>query len=160
VRDPILLRVPQETRDALAGDALVDDVELTIAAARDAWKAGDAPFAIGPNGHAARRVLDHLAERCAVEAAPHTDRSPAIALIAAERRRHEEKGYDARHDDRFLRGELADMGCWYADEAAGVMEWPWDDDWPTRGDRVQDLVRAGSLIAAEIDRLIRSGATP
>lgn len=158
--DPILLRVPQETRDAFAGDALVDDVELTIAAARDARKAGEVPFAVGPNGHAARKALDHLADRCAVEAAPYSDRSPAIGLIGAERIRQIDKGYDARHDDAMVRGELADMSRWYADDEAGALEWPWATGWPTRGDRLQDLVRAGSLIAAEIDRLIRSGATP
>jgi hypothetical protein len=36
--------------------------------------------------------------------------------------------------------------------------WPWEPEWDKRGsgDRMRDLVKAGALIAAEIDRLQRS----
>lgn len=36
--------------------------------------------------------------------------------------------------------------------------WPWDAKWwkPTPTDRVRELVKAGALIAAEIDRLLRA----
>ena len=38
--------------------------------------------------------------------------------------------------------------------------WPWDDEWwkPTPDDRIRELVKAGALIAAEIDRLLRDTA--
>jgi len=34
--------------------------------------------------------------------------------------------------------------------------WPWEKSWwkPTPNDRVKELVKAGALIAAEIDRLL------
>ena len=35
--------------------------------------------------------------------------------------------------------------------------WPWDESWfkPTPDDRIRELVKAGALILAEIDRLQR-----
>lgn len=35
--------------------------------------------------------------------------------------------------------------------------WPWDKSWwkPTPDDRIRELIKAGALIAAEIDRLQR-----
>ena len=37
----------------------------------------------------------------------------------------------------------------------GVGMWPWDLEWfkPSPYDRIRELVKAGALIAAEIDRL-------
>jgi len=84
---------------------------------------------------------------------------PGLLRIAAERLRHFRMGHDDSHDDRFAGGQLAAMALWYADETSGFMEWPWDEpaeDMPQHSDRVQDLVRAGALIAAEIDRLMRA----
>ena len=34
-------------------------------------------------------------------------------------------------------------------------DWPWSDKWWKPKDKIRDLVRAGALIAAEIDRLQR-----
>lgn len=38
------------------------------------------------------------------------------------------------------------------------LRWPWDAEWwkPTPDDRIRELVKAGALIAAEIDRLRRA----
>ncbi|MFI6759391.1 hypothetical protein ACIBF5_09645 [Micromonospora sp. NPDC050417] len=159
-RPVVMLRVPEPTRALILSGVLVDDIEVTIAAARDAWRAGEAPFAVGPNGHAAEQVLAMLAARCQVDPAAGWDRSPALALIAAERMRHlDVKGYDAAHDDEHTHDELADMARWYADPDAAGLEWPWEAECPRRGDRLADLVRAASLLAAEIDRLARVQVT-
>lgn len=95
-------------------------------------------------------------------------------LIAAERQRQvEEEGYDPDHDATHDDQGLAWAARCYIDAATipadqwedittPPLNWPWyPEDWkPTRGvDTVRDLVRAGALIAAEIDRLNRLEVT-
>lgn len=91
----------------------------------------------------------------------------ALELIAAERERQVEKGYTAHHDDLHDQGALAAAASCYAYlaslRAAGVRwpapapaVWPWSIlDWRPSGDRLTDLVKAGALIVAEIERLQR-----
>ena len=96
--------------------------------------------------------------------------SNAIELIAAERKRQiEQEGWTVEHDDRHLRGELADSAACYA-LTSSVRErsiwgqsliyrlWPWDWNWwkPSSNDRIRELVKAGALIVAEIERLQRA----
>ncbi len=91
--------------------------------------------------------------------------SPSIALIAAERQRQvEAEGWTAKHDDRHVDAELARAAACYAlppDGGRGPFDvpthWPFEArSWrPTPDDRVRELVKAGGLIAAEIDRLLR-----
>lgn len=103
--------------------------------------------------------------------------------IAAERARQvSEEGYDASHDDEHDDGDLAmAAACYAAPESIYVREdranqvtftdpWPWDwrcDTRPTDGNvvtpekattaqRIRLLEKAGALIAAEIDRLLRA----
>lgn len=91
----------------------------------------------------------------------------ARSLIDAERKRQVEKeGYDAAHDDEHDGGEIlaaADcyvgnvrMTCAYG--ADGVpMAWPWEVvHWKPK-DTVRDYVRAGALMQAEKERLLRAG---
>lgn len=96
------------------------------------------------------------------------------ALIAAERRRQiNVEQFDAIHDSTHNRGELLNAAICYAMDdkqraavniaAGGEMRsyfewrWPFDTKWwkPSPADRVKELVKAGALIAAEIDRLQR-----
>lgn len=95
-------------------------------------------------------------------------------LIAAERQRQMTKeGFDANHDHEHDRGELLAAAMCYASvpllrltykgyaaeaEITEVMatRWPWDEEWwKPDNDAVRNLVKAGALIAAEIDRLQR-----
>ena len=95
-------------------------------------------------------------------------------LIAAERQRQiAEEGWTAEHDDGHTDCQLLDAGICYAgmagsllldpdsgDEAkvALVEVWPWDSRWwKPSDDPIRNLVKAGALIAAEIDRLQRRG---
>lgn len=92
-----------------------------------------------------------------------------VDLIAAERQRQiDAEGWTPEHDDEHGCGELAAAAACYATEAWMPLTeshrnpppgWPWEPEWwkPT-GDAIGDLVKAGALIAAEIDRLKR--ATP
>lgn len=97
-------------------------------------------------------------------------------MIARERARQREKeGWSAKHDDDHDGGELAlAAACYVLAEPARQpgtaaawlrvqtdfqwLLWPWDrDSWkPTPEDRIHELVKAGALIAAEIDRLQRA----
>lgn len=94
-----------------------------------------------------------------------------VNLIFAERERQKfDEGWTAEHDAEHAYGELADAAASYAmtsDTRATItavcMErdglpptWPWDKQWwkPTPDNRIRELVKAGALIAAEIDRLL------
>jgi len=69
---------------------------------------------------------------------------PATRDVVAERRRQiEADGWDTGHDDEYVDGELAAAAAAYAISSRG--------DTAKR----EDLVRAGALILAEIERLDR-----
>ena len=98
-----------------------------------------------------------------------------VQLIAEERERQiSQEGWTPEHDDFHAHGEIACAAACYANHAsvtsylngqAGHVErsaeppryWPWEDEWwkPSNDNPVRDLVKAGALIAAEIDRLQR-----
>lgn len=84
----------------------------------------------------------------------------AIELVAAERRRQvEAEGYSTEHDDEHATGELASAAACYA-LGFDAEFWPWEADaWkPSPDNRVRELVKAGALIVAEIERLQRAEA--
>jgi hypothetical protein len=89
-----------------------------------------------------------------------------VERIAAERQRQiEEEGWSEYHDDRWTQDELAVAAACYAlpphvrrdDVLPEPEHWPWDWCWwkPTPDNRIRELEKAGALIAAEIDRLLR-----
>ena len=97
-----------------------------------------------------------------------------IELIAEERQRQiTEEKWTPEHDDAHDKGQLAGAAAVYALESCGfenphcaelkredtthkVRLWPWAEQWwKPSGDARRDLVKAGALIAAEIDRLNR-----
>lgn len=82
-----------------------------------------------------------------------------IELITQERQRQiEAKGWTPEHDDRHKHGELYIAASCYMclDDFENAPElWPWRRaKWKPKG-RIDNLVRAGALVAAEIDRLQR-----
>lgn len=104
----------------------------------------------------------------------------AIELIREERERQKNvEGWTPEHDDEHTNGELANAASCYAmteDERETVLSiyfcaqgrdfdnredkplsWPWAKMWwkPTSNDRIKELVKAGALIVAEIERLQR-----
>src|SRR5687768_7613607 len=87
-------------------------------------------------------------------------------LIAKERQRQmEQEGWPPEHDDQHKREELVSAAIAYlmADETdfsdnlytAAYAFWPWSSEFWKPKDRLSNLIRAGALIAAEIDRLHR-----
>lgn len=95
-----------------------------------------------------------------------------IDLIAKERQRQTDKeGWSAEHDDSYDNFQLSDAAICYANCGAGgpfshpttgrpPPLWPWSHWWwKPSPDPIANLVKAGALIAAEIDRLQRKEAT-
>lgn len=94
-----------------------------------------------------------------------------IELIAEERLRQvEQEGWSFEHDDKHTEGELSNAAAYYAltKDMRDFMDRNWGNDmhlyiWPfdlkwlklTPDNRIRELVKAGALIAAEIDRLQR-----
>lgn len=83
-----------------------------------------------------------------------------VELISEERRRQvDQEGWTAAHDDTHAKGELARAAAMYATPSRrrDFKLWPWSLSWwkPTPDNRVRELAKAGALIAAEIDRLLR-----
>ena len=92
-----------------------------------------------------------------------------IELIAEERQRQiDVEGWTKEHDAQHKNDELAKAAICYADPNVYYHQesrylkfrmpndfWPkqWDIHWFKPTDRIRDLVKAGALIAAEIDRL-------
>ena len=88
--------------------------------------------------------------------------NPAALDVLAERRRQiESEGWTARFDDERNGGELACAAACYAFNAAYPGSrllhsfWPWSDSWWKPKDARRDLVKAGALILAELERLDR-----
>lgn len=107
-----------------------------------------------------------------------TDIDNVIEEIRSERHRQvDSEGWTYEHDDQHVDGSLADVAAVYAagrsvfvkedyvDHSSRlkyvfVSLWPasWDVKWFKPKNRRRDLVRAGALIVAEIERLDRAAA--
>lgn len=92
--------------------------------------------------------------------------TPAAIDVLAERRRQvEAEGWTPEHDDAYDSGSLAKAAACYAlssvgvrgDDDAQLRFWPWLDTWWKPSTPRRDLVKAGALILAEIERLDRVG---
>lgn len=109
-----------------------------------------------------------------------TNMKTGIELIRDERGRQMipksagGEGWTAEHDDEHVRGEMAHAAGYYA-KLAGAQSshklevepmemdvppgWPWHEGWwKPSNDKIRNLVKAGALIAAEIDRLQRKAS--
>ena len=88
-------------------------------------------------------------------------------VISERRRQVEAEGWTPEHDDLNVDGEIAAAGACYALSGGDwtnklitplTVIWPWNVRWWKPKDRRRDLVRAGALIIAEIERLDRASA--
>lgn len=76
-----------------------------------------------------------------------------IELIVEERKRQiEEEGYDAKHDSEHSYTEFIQAANCYLNGMPCHGPWPWDLNSFKPKNVVRDLVRAGALIAAALDR--------
>lgn len=99
--------------------------------------------------------------------APPARESTAARDVLVERERQIEiEGWSAERDNEYTTGQLADAASCYAlsnpypDHERGVpADWPWSRKWWKPTTRRRDLVKAGALIIAEIERLDRLTAS-
>jgi hypothetical protein len=96
--------------------------------------------------------------------------SKAAEDVFMERKRQQlVEGWTPEHDDEHQNGAMASAAACYA-LSSGIRNismpftaqtlleclWPWDSSWWKPKDRRRDLVRAGALIIAEIERIDRA----
>lgn len=133
---------------------------------------------------AAEKALEDLRTRLgpkavAAQPQPHKTKDAALDVLAERQRQISTEGWTPEHDDQHEGGSLAKAAACYALHAAGrdawctqsyqsaspPMDgpadedtlWPWDRRWWKPKSQRADLVRAGALILAEIERLDRAG---
>ncbi len=88
--------------------------------------------------------------------------NPAILDVVAERQRQQSvEGWTPEHDNAYQNSELADAAACYAIHAhnqgfSTPAHWPWSPDWWKQSGARRDLVKAGALILAEIERIDRA----
>ncbi|EMP4131954.1 ead/Ea22-like family protein [Salmonella enterica] len=88
--------------------------------------------------------------------------NPAILDVIAERQRQQSvEGWTPEHDNAYQNSELADAAACYAIHAhnqgfSTPAHWPWSPDWWKQSGARRDLVKAGALILAEIERIDRA----
>lgn len=90
--------------------------------------------------------------------------SDAARDVLAERARQiSQEGWTPENDDSYQSGDLAAAAACYAlpnpfmdHERLAPADWPWSRKWWKPTNRRRDLVKAGALILAEIERLDRA----
>lgn len=128
--------------------------DMTPCVARDGQLAcADDGVCVGCGAHPGDLLEEAILQLSAV--------TPGAGLIAAERSRQvlDEK-FDSDRDARYAEGELVRAAICYAgypdidsDPPPNGL-WPWSPEWWKPTNRLRDLVKAGALIGAEIDRLL------
>ena len=91
--------------------------------------------------------------------------SDALRDVAAERRRQiEAEGWTPEKDDAYRHGDMSTAAACYAMMGRSHYpvpgnpppQWPWGDSWWKPTTYRRNLVKAGALILAEIERLDRA----
>ncbi|HCI6570179.1 TPA: ead/Ea22-like family protein [Klebsiella variicola subsp. variicola] len=110
-----------------------------------------------------RGITDHCEELQAriAELESRTVTAAAADVLAERQRQVTAEGWTAERDDGYQNSELADAAACYAIHAhnqgfSTPAYWPWSQDWWKQTSPRRDLVKAGALILAEIERLDRA----
>lgn len=165
-----------------------DSKIANLTAERDALREGEMGDARHSNTRAAADIYFQLVEECEIPAGgslvEYVDDmrekleaaekriaelearafNPAILDVIAERQRQQSvEGWTSEHDDAYQNSELADAAACYAINAhnqglSTPAHWPWASDWWKQSGPRRDLVKAGALILAEIERIDRQEA--
>ncbi|MFM0328214.1 hypothetical protein [Paraburkholderia strydomiana] len=101
----------------------------------------------------------------AIAAGGAQETAAARDVLAERQRQVSAEGWTPEHDDDHTEAEMALAAACYAMAAGGYAKgqtppiWPWSLSWwkPAYGRR--DLIKAGALILAEIERVDRASAT-
>lgn len=108
------------------------------------------------------KQADRIAE---LESRTATATAAAADVLAERKRQVTTEGWTPEHDDQHVNFEMAIAGGLYAISAvdshhklrnSAPSAWPWDRKWWKPDGPRRDLVKAGALILAEIERLDRA----
>ncbi|MCA7464067.1 ead/Ea22-like family protein [Escherichia coli] len=165
-----------------------DSKIANLTAERDALREGEMGDARHSNTRAAADIYFQLVEECEIPAGgslvEYVDDmrekleaaekriaelevlafNPALLDVISERQRQRAvEGWTSEHDDAYQNSELADAAACYAINAhnqglSTPAHWPWAPDWWKQSGPRRDLVKAGALILAEIERIDRTAA--
>ena len=90
--------------------------------------------------------------------------SNAVQSVIAERQRHQSaEGWTPEHDDQYSKSQLLWASSCYVLNAIHPFnripfDWPWTPEWWKPTNPRRDMVKAGALILAEIERIDRQKA--
>ncbi|HHT5671475.1 TPA: hypothetical protein ACTZF8_001359 [Raoultella ornithinolytica] len=111
----------------------------------------------------AKKLDEELAkaEERIAELESRTITAAAADVLAERQRQITAEGWTREHDDKYQNSELADAAACYAIHAhnqgfSTPAHWPWPPTWWKQTNPRRDLVKAGALILAEIERLDRA----
>ena len=119
----------------------------------------------------AERVHRLITSWCDTSPPPKSDEArdaltqAAIDVLAERQRQISAEGWTPEHDDEHSNGEMGEAAACYAASArlpailkkrAAPAYWPWDATWWKPSSPRRDLIKAGALILAEIERLDRA----
>ena len=117
-------------------------------------------------GNVERHIGDDDRDGAAIEALQPGGNGMTHAArdVLAERQRQiEVEGWTPENDDAYQSGDIADAAACYAmtsprmrGDRSAPFDWPWVGRWWKPTDRRRNLVKAGALILAEIERLDRA----
>lgn len=122
----------------------------------------DVPMYTGDQLQAAVNFERNGSAPPAAEVEERRELSDAARDVLAERARQmSAEGWTPEHDDEHSDGGLAKAAACYAlgqtgHAGRGVSHWPWAMEWWKPKDRRRNLIKAGALILAEIERLDRA----
>ena len=123
---------------------------------------------IGIENRTAQEVFDIMCDRFralpAIEAG-WRDSQAAIDVLAERHRQVKSEGWTPEHDNVHSDGQIAAAAACYASTDLANCDvtawlWPWGKEWWKPTDRRRNLVKAGALILAEIERLDRIPSAP
>lgn len=156
-------------------DPLEDEQVENLSAILDAYESGighglkddghkDGPYSLRTCSVAYGVGYDEGLERAAISAQLVQQRatlSDAARDVLAERQRQISiEGWTPKHDDQHDCHEMAEAAACYAYPelitAVGIHVWPWNPGWWKPKDRRSNLIRAGALLLAEIERIDRA----
>ncbi|OFC63055.1 ead/Ea22-like family protein [Candidatus Erwinia dacicola] len=129
------------------------------------WREEDAKHIAAANPAAVLALLDELeaAEKRIAELEATSFSKAAIDVLAERQRQQSAEGWTTEHDDDHSCGEMALAASSYAQYAhrkpiapAIPFNWPWEPEWFKQQGPRRDLVKAGALILAEIERIDRA----
>lgn len=160
--DDVDLRFEVDGRDTGTNVSIVDEcgqAAKVIGELVEALEKAQAKNALVAGGiEAAAKLHERIAE---LES--RTVSTAASDVLAERQRQVTAEGWMPGHDDEYEHGELADAaGCYALSselfDCAGEppRPWTWPDEWWKPTNRRRDLVKAGALILAEIERLDRA----